>query len=375
MLTAKRKAASTASKGKGKAQLNAVRPAKRPRVAPPPKASNRPRYDAQSSSGSESDSASEDDEDEDERRRKMLAALEAHQAALLGDVMPAASTSKSVGQDLGMPSGKEQKSVWDLGMDDLEDEEDEDDDDEEDEDPDQKETAALPVSRAPAAQVVAFVEPGRDAPLVGVSDAPLNKKDLRDFKNGKIKNLHTKASVADAVNVKYVGGKAKAKAAALAQGKPVASETPEQAAADAAEESHLDKLDSHLSALIKPLTNPSSPASLPDLLRDLPIAPTKALKGHTPLPKNAPRTLRRGQNAANLKRAQLRDEAAGNAVGSKKGSLGMGREALSLKEKRKLDGTDKRQRGLKGAVGKWGRGQVSLSKQDIRKVTGHSGDK
>lgn len=133
--------------------------------------------------------------------------------------------------------------------------------------------------------------------------------------------------------------------------------------------SHLSKLDSHLSSLIKPLTSGSS-ASLPDLLRELPLAPTKALKGHTPLPKNAPRLLRKGQNAANLKRAQLRDAAAGHGQGAKKGSVGMGREALSLKEKRKADGLDKRQRGLGGAVGKWGRGQISLSKKEIMRING-----
>lgn len=53
----------------------------------------------------------------------------------------------------------------------------------------------------------------------------------------------------------------------------------------------------------------------------------------------------------------------------------MGREALTLKEKRKQDGGDKRQRGLGGAVGKWGRGQISLSKSDISKVSGPKGAK
>lgn len=132
----------------------------------------------------------------------------------------------------------------------------------------------------------------------------------------------------------------------------------------------LSKLDSHLSSLIKPLTSGSGAASLPDLLRELPIAASKPRKGHTPLPKNAPRTLRRGQNAANLKRAQARDDAAGFGQGAKKGAVGMGREALSLKEKRKAEGGDKRQRGIGGAAGKWGRGQLSLSKKEVRSING-----
>lgn len=131
----------------------------------------------------------------------------------------------------------------------------------------------------------------------------------------------------------------------------------------------LSKLDAHLSFLIKPLTSGGS-ASLPDLLRELPIASSKPLKGHTPLPKNAPRLLRKGQNAANLKRAQARDDAAGFGQGAKKGAVGMGREALSLKEKRKAEGSDKRQRGIGGAAGKWGRGQLSLSQKEIRSING-----
>jgi hypothetical protein len=53
---------------------------------------------------------------------------------------------------------------------------------------------------------------------------------------GKIKNLLAKPSIADAVNVKYVGGKAKAKAAAFAA-KGKNAQTPEQAAEDAVAES------------------------------------------------------------------------------------------------------------------------------------------
>ncbi|GAA5828208.1 hypothetical protein JCM11251_002636 [Rhodosporidiobolus azoricus] len=369
MLATKRKAPTSAIKGKGKARGPAQPPQKRPKVDAPPKKSNRPTFGAPSDSGSSASGSDDEEDDEDDRRAAMLAALEAHQAALLGESVPFASTSRATAP----AAEKEQKSVWDLGMDDLEDEESEEDDEEEDEE--EAADAMEKPGRASAVQVVAFSEPGRgDGPGIGASPAPMNKKELRDFKAGKVKNLHAKASIADAANVLFVGGKAKAKARAAAQGKAVA-QNPEQAKADAVEEFHLDKLDSHLSALIKPLTDSGSSASLPDLLRDLPIAPTKALKGHTPLPKNAPRTLRRGQNAANLKRAQLRDEAAGNAVGSKKGALGMGREAMSLKEKRKADGMDKRQRGIGGAVGKMGRGQLSLSKKEISKISGPGGSR
>lgn len=91
------------------------------------------------------------------------------------------------------------------------------------------------------------------------------------------------------------------------------------------------------------------------------------------MPKNAPRLLRKGQNAANLKRAQLRDEAAGHGTGAKKAAGGQGREALSLKEKRKAEGTDKRQRGLGASAGKFGRGQLSLSKKEIMSINGPSG--
>ncbi|BGP12478.1 hypothetical protein JCM10213_006955 [Rhodosporidiobolus nylandii] len=364
MQAAKRKAAPTASKGKGKSRSTAAPPSKRAKLAPPaPKQSNRPKYGASSDSGSalEASDGEESEDDEEQRRAEMLAALEAHQAALLGIEAPVASTSSA------LAPAKEQKSVWDMDMDDLEDEAEESEDESESE----EEAEDEPIGRASAVQVVAFAEPGRESAGVGGSSAPMDKKDLRDFKAGKIKNLHKKASIADEHNVRYVGGKAKAKQREQAE-KKKASLTPEQQAADAAEESHLDKLDSHLSALIKPLASGGS-ASLPGLLRELPIEKTKALKGHTPLPKNAPRLLRKGQNAANLKRAKLRDEAAGNAVGSKKGAMGMGREALTLKEKRKADGTDKRQRGLSGAVGKYGRGQISLSKREIMRVQGPGG--
>ncbi|GAA6020251.1 hypothetical protein JCM10207_004386 [Rhodosporidiobolus poonsookiae] len=372
----KRKAVPAPSASKGKGRALAPAPSKRPKLAAN-KPSNRPNYGGYSSpsSGSGSDSSGESsaDErhsDEDEQaaaaREARRAAFEEYQQQFLAEAMPYASTSKSRVEDATGGKGKEAKSVWEMDMGDLDDEEDSEESGEEESEAEEEQEAFETPGRASAVQVVAFAEPGRgDTPG---AQAALDKKDIRDFKAGKIKNLHVKPSIADAANVKYVGGKAKAKARAAAAGKAGAAATPEQAAADAAQESHLDKLDSHLSALIKPLTNASTPASLPDLLRDLPLEPKKALKGHTPLPKNAPRTLRRGQNAANLKRAQARDAAAGNAAGSKKGREGMGREALSLKEKRKAEGGDKRQRGLGAAVGKWGRGQISLSKHEIRRV-------
>jgi len=81
-----------------------------------------------------------------------------------------------------------------------------------------------------------------------------------------------------------------------------------------------------------------------------------------------PRTLRKGQSAVNLARAQKRDAAAGVLAGAK-----VGREALSLKEKRKVDGDDERQRGQGGAVGKMVRGGLVLSKDDIRMGMGGGG--
>jgi hypothetical protein len=83
--------------------------------------SRRPNYGAESSEESEESDEEGDEQDEEERRAAMLAALERHQAELLG--VPLASTSRTAVEDDGV---KEQKSVWDMGMDDLEDEEDED---------------------------------------------------------------------------------------------------------------------------------------------------------------------------------------------------------------------------------------------------------
>ncbi|GEM06099.1 hypothetical protein Rt10032_c01g0116 [Rhodotorula toruloides] len=325
-----------------------------------------PRADASSASSSDADEAS-DDEDKD-NRAAMLAALEAHQMSLLGGALPFASTcGKSNGRAKEV---KEAKSVWEMDDADFDDDEDSEDDEEDVEDVENEEDERGQ-SASKAATVVAFVEPGREASnLAAVPSAPLNKRELRDFKAGKIKNLHTKRSIADEHNFKYVGGAVARKKAALAAGDAKGAATAQKEEEDQVEENHLIKLDSHLASLVKPLTSGTGSSSLPDLLRELPLEPAKALKGHTPLPKNAPRLLRRGQNAANLQRAQARDEAAGFAKGAKKGTAGQGREALSLKEKRKVDGKDKRQRGLGGAMGKWGRGQIRLSKKEVMSING-----
>ncbi|GAA5922372.1 hypothetical protein JCM1841_003087 [Sporobolomyces salmonicolor] len=350
----KQSTAVRASEGKGKERARPP-PAKRAKLTAKA-VSNRPNF---AGSDSDSDSASGSDEEEqdgDAQRQAMLAALQAHQASFLAEALPMASTSKAALRDeMGVKGkAKELKSVWDMGMDDLEEDSESEDDEEEDE---RLEDSEEEEQRAPAAEIIAFSEPGRDLSGPGV---PGNKRDLRDFMSTKVKvNVLAKPSVADLVNVKYRGGKAKA--ATTRDG--VAGKTGQEPE-DAAEESHLSSLDSHLSSLIKPLTSGGG-SQLPDLLRELPLAPTKPLKGHTPLPKNAPRTLRRGQNAANLKRAQARDAAAGVLAGQKRG-----REALTLKEKRKEEGSDKRERGLKGAVGKWGRGQISLSRDEVMRVNG-----
>lgn len=123
--------------------------------------------------------------------------------------------------------------------------------------------------------------------------------------------------------------------------------------------------------MIRPLTAPttsSTHSQLPTLLLALPTAPTKLLKGLTPLPVNAPRTLRRGQSAKNLTRAQGRDEANGLIAGSK------GREAKSLGEKRKAEGTDGRERGMNSSFGKMRGGGIFLSRDEISLGSGESGN-
>ncbi|KWU46796.1 hypothetical protein RHOSPDRAFT_24416 [Rhodotorula sp. JG-1b] len=368
------------SKGKGRA-LPVITPAaapphKRAKLAAKAagKASNRPRNDDDDESEPEAESAQD-------AHAAMLAALEAHQASFFAGALPSQPVASTSGAGSATRTAA-QKSVWE--MDDADFLDDDDDDDDEDEDEDEYEddegqeeghsdAARQAAAAAAQAKVVAFVEPGRntagDAGLTASAPPVMDKRELRDFKAGKVKNLHVKASVADAANVKYVGGKAARQKAKLAAGDVKGAAALQKQAEEQVEETQLSKLDAHLSSLIKPLTSGGS-ASLPDLLRELPIASSKPLKGHTPLPKNAPRLLRKGQNAANLKRAQARDDAAGFGQGAKKGAVGMGREALSLKEKRKAEGTDKRQRGIGGAAGKWGRGQLSLSQKEIRSING-----
>ncbi|GAA5925101.1 hypothetical protein JCM3775_006366 [Rhodotorula graminis] len=367
------KRAAPTSTAKGKARAAPPAPRKRVKLAASTKRSNRPGLDASGSSSSSEASAAEGDDPADERAA-MLAALAAHQASFLSEALPMASTS-ALGAE-PVRAVQEAKSVWEMDDADFDDDDEEDEDESEEDENEADEELVEAYEEASGTKqpaVVAFVEPGRGEAVSAFAapSAPLNKRELRDFKAGKVKNVHARPSIADQHNVKYVGGKAKKKGAAATAvgGKPLSQEEQQ---ADAAEESHLTKLDSHLASLVKPLTSGSN-ASLPDLLRELPLAPTKTLKGHTPLPKNAPRLLRKGQNAANLKRAQLRDEAAGHGTGAKKAAGGQGREALSLKEKRKAEGTDKRQRGLGASAGKFGRGQLSLSKKEIMSINGPGG--
>ncbi|GAA6058527.1 hypothetical protein JCM10212_006966 [Sporobolomyces blumeae] len=356
------------------------------------KTSNRPRAASASSSSateSDDDAADDDDDDEQDERSRMLRALEAHQASFLASALPGSSGSTPLGRGGGGAAprdgtAKQAKSVWDMGMDDLEDEEEDDDDDDASDESESKPGRAedqdedgAGSSRTPkrVAEVIAFSEPGRNLSSLSAGSVtaavPVNKREFRDFMSGKVKtNVFKKPSVADEANQKYVGRKGglarSGTAGSTASEGATGGRGAEDGAEDAQEEAHLSKLDSHLSSLTKSLA--TNTASLPDLLRELPIESAKPLKGHTPLPKNAPRLLRRGQNAANLKRAQARDDAAGILPGAKRG-----REALSLKEKRAEEGSDKRQRGMKGAVGKFGRGQISLSKDEIRRVQGMGG--
>lgn len=70
----------------------------------------------------------------------------------------------------------------------------------------------------------------------------------------------------------------------------------------------------------------------------------------------------------NLERARKRDAAAGVLPGAK-----VGREAVSLREKRKAEGEDVRERGQGGAVGKMVRGGLVLSKDEVRLGMGGGG--
>ncbi|KAM0793758.1 hypothetical protein ACM66B_001176 [Microbotryomycetes sp. NB124-2] len=334
-------------------------------------------HDTQDDSEESSGSSEEEDggsEDEEERKRAMLEAFQRHQHSFLNDALPEVMQSHPTNASKGKGKAKQvvSKPVWEMSLEDLEDEQDSDDDDDsEDAQSDKQqdgdnETAgaehAHPTKRVP--EVAVFQDPSRASDnslpsMFSFDEATTQnsgagtKRDMRDFMSSKVSSKHKTFSVADLANAKR---KPKSKGATAAT----------EPGVDPEEEAHLASLDSHLSSLIKPLTQPgaSTSSQLPQLLADLPLAPTKPLKGHTPLPKNAPRTMRAGQAAANLKRAQKRDEAAGLNSGT---SRKHGREAMTLKEKRMEDagGEVKRQRGMKGAIGKMGGGELRLTKKDI----------
>ncbi|KAL8277114.1 hypothetical protein RQP46_010442 [Phenoliferia psychrophenolica] len=255
------------------------------------KTSNRPRaYDesppASASSEDDGDGSASEEEDEEARREAMIAALEAHQRALLADSLPSIAHRAAV-----QARKADTKSVWELDADDFED----DDDDEGDSSSEGDEEDGEPVASTSAAAgplVVSFEEP-RGAATAGT------QRDMQAFMSAKVKNARPTFSVADLVNIKPFSHRQR---------------TAKPSFADEEAESHLASLDASLSTLIRPLSQPSSLSThsqLPSLLQSLPMAPTKLLKGLTPLPGNAPRTLRRGQEAANLKRARARDESAG----------------------------------------------------------------
>ncbi|KAK4701061.1 hypothetical protein P7C70_g5180, partial [Phenoliferia sp. Uapishka_3] len=326
---------STSTKSSLKSKKQKV--SNRPRNSPSPSPSPAP------SDEDSSNSANEEEQDEAAHKASMLAALQAHQAAFFQDALPNHIMRAGAGAGKGKEV-KEQKAIWEMGEDGFEDDEDEDDSEEEEEEEPEASTSSI---KGPI--VVSFEEP-RGATVSG------SARDMQSFMSARVKNARPTFSVADLVNVKPFSHKS---------GKQRA------APADLAEESELSTLDSSLSTLLRPLLAPSTSAptsQLPALLSTLPIQSSKPLKGLTPLPSNAPRTLRRGQEAKNLVRARGRDEAQGILAGAKRG-----REATTLKEKRKEEGGDKRERGMKGAVGKMGRGGLTLTKAEIEHVTGSGG--
>ncbi|KAK4049644.1 hypothetical protein OIO90_005403 [Microbotryomycetes sp. JL221] len=343
------------------------------------KRSNRPsqntlrRQNSMTPEDSGSDSSASDDEDSDSRRQAMLLALERHQQSFLADALPKPSSSMLENQNTTKRKGKQvaNKPIWEMDLQDLEQEDDDesDDDDENDsqdsdrEQADEEPTQDEPIRRV--AEVAVFTDPTKVSndtlPSMFTSDqgpgpeqTAGTRKAMKEFMSSKVKSMHKTKSVADIANAKKLP-------------KSKSSSSQVQAGVDPEEEAHLASLDSHLSNLIRPLTQPgSSTSQLPQLLSDLPLAPTKLMKGSTPLPKNAPRSMRAGQSAANLKRALKRDEASGVVAGSKRGIVG-GREALTKREQRLQDegGEIKRQRGMKGAIGRLGGGELKLSKSDI----------
>lgn len=134
----------------------------------------------------------------------MRAALAAHQASFLSEALPMASTSA-----LAQAPAKETKSVWEMDDADFEEDDNGEEDSEEAEDEEeeleeqeelvanQKQRASIPFGYShpgrradhpappPSAAVVAFVEPGRGdtaGSAFAAPAAPLNKRELRDFK-------------------------------------------------------------------------------------------------------------------------------------------------------------------------------------------------
>ncbi|KAM0751027.1 hypothetical protein T439DRAFT_380050 [Meredithblackwellia eburnea MCA 4105] len=318
------------------------------------KKSNRPTNSFSSSEDSEDD---EDPAETEQDKAALLAALEAHKRAFFAEALPQSSTSS---QAENKAKVKEVKSVWDMGMDDFDEEESDEEDGSEREDAEESDEEGECGEEEPEAVVastsqrqplvVAFHEPRLGGGDSSVSLGSGSQKDMSSFMSSKVKNSRPTVSVADLVNVKPFSTKKK---------NIVKPETEEEKA----EEAHLSTLDSHLSALLKPLVTDNGTASLPSLLSSLPLAPTKALKGHTPLPSNAPRTLRKGQNAANLSRAQRRDAINGLV---KKGE----REATTLKERRKDRGEEgeDRHRGMRGGVGRLVGGELKIRKKDVERI-------
>lgn len=287
------------------------------------------------------------------------------------------------------------KSIWEMDQDDFDDDFDEDSAEEEDE----SENEDTTMEEGP--MVIAFSEPRlggstADTPLVASSS-----KEMRQFmvcfstflsifyqnntktsfpQSSKVRTGRQTYSVADEINSKLKG-----KSKSLPQTTLDAEEesfVPPPLSISllslpdpySSHNSHLSTLDTHLASLIRPLSSATpSTTTLPSLLSSLPLSPTKTLKGHHPLPKNVPRTLRRGQLAVNLKRAQSRDLNAGVTAGQTKG-LGGGREASTLKEMRRdKNGGEKRERGLGGAVGKMVGAELRISKKDVERINGSGG--
>lgn len=107
-----------------------------------PRAPKRPGVDSEQSSSDEPDGASSDNDgeqgeqdDEEIRRQQLEAALRKHQMQFLQDSNLMSAEREEPSQTAtakDTSKGKEVKSVWDLGMDDLEDEDEDDEEEQED---------------------------------------------------------------------------------------------------------------------------------------------------------------------------------------------------------------------------------------------------